>query len=56
MKDMITQIGLVVLGLFLVGVLIIGPGPNSMKKQMEDGVTKKLTDEITLLKGTSSGP
>lgn len=54
MKDVIAQIGLVVLGLFLVSVLILGSGTNSMKKQMESGVQKKLTDEITILKGTSS--
>lgn len=52
MKDMITQIGLVVLGLFLVGVLILGS--SSMKSNMKDGVESKMSEEITKLKATTS--
>lgn len=52
MKDVIAQIGLVVLGLFLVAVLILGT--TSMKSQMKDGVESKMSTEITKLKATTS--
>lgn len=45
MKDTLTQIGLVILGVFIVVTLILGD-TNSMKSNMKDGVQTKLTTEV----------
>lgn len=55
MKDTLTQIGLVILGVFIVVTLILGNG-NSMKTNMNDGVTTKLDGEVNKVMTNTTNP
>lgn len=55
MKDTLTQVGLVILGVFIVVTLILG-ADNSMKSNMEDGVSTKLDGEVNKITTDATNP